>query len=276
MSEAELTLPEMVCLRVTRACNARCGFCLAPPDGNHPSTETLVRRIDWLFDHGVGGVHLCGGEPTLCRGLSKLLVHIRARSGKIRLTTNGICMPEDVLDQLRAGAEVKVSVHGDRERHDRIVGCHAYEPAVATIRRLVAKRVHTTVQTTVLAGGAESLDAVVRLSLEIGVRRLSVMPFIPRGNGRDLAPDLRLNDRGRRLARDTVRRIRRRLGGRLEVRWIDLTTRPIHVVEPDGRLMIEGRSEEYDVELARLDRPRGSAPLPPRREYGPRPTSSPT
>jgi hypothetical protein len=37
----QVRLPEVVCFRVTRYCNAACGFCLAPPDGAHPGTDTL-------------------------------------------------------------------------------------------------------------------------------------------------------------------------------------------------------------------------------------------
>lgn len=39
--------PQSVCFRVTRACNARCGFCLAPGDGEHPreASDTLLAII---------------------------------------------------------------------------------------------------------------------------------------------------------------------------------------------------------------------------------------
>lgn len=37
-------LPAQVCLRVTRYCNSRCVFCLAPPDGSHPGQHTLAAR----------------------------------------------------------------------------------------------------------------------------------------------------------------------------------------------------------------------------------------
>ena len=39
------------------------------------------------------------------------------------------------------------------------------------------------------------------------------------------------------------------LNGRLEVRWLDFTARPVHVVEPDGRILLEGASEAQDVVL---------------------------
>jgi hypothetical protein len=44
--------PQSVCFRVTRACNARCGFCLAPWDGEHPPADVLLHRVDWLISAG--------------------------------------------------------------------------------------------------------------------------------------------------------------------------------------------------------------------------------
>src|SRR5207248_1125122 len=89
--------PQSVCFRVTRACNARCGFCLAPWDGEHPSAEVLLHRIDWLTDRGVRVVHFCGGEPTIHPALGALIARTRERGATARLTTNGIAMPEPLL-----------------------------------------------------------------------------------------------------------------------------------------------------------------------------------
>ena len=94
-------LPLSICFRVTRYCNAHCGFCLAPPDGAHPDVETLLLRIDWLLSHGVNTIHFCGGEPTIHPGLERLLLHVHAQGKKAKLTTNGIKLPEPLLPILR-------------------------------------------------------------------------------------------------------------------------------------------------------------------------------
>ena len=56
-AEMAIDLPSAICFRVTRYCNARCGFCLAPPDGAHPDRDTLIHRLDWLIDRGVEVIH---------------------------------------------------------------------------------------------------------------------------------------------------------------------------------------------------------------------------
>src|SRR5688572_13919785 len=95
-------LPTAICFRVTRYCNARCGFCLAPPDGHHPDAETLADRIDWLLSRGVKTIHFCGGEPTIHPGLVKLLGHVRARGRRTKLTTNAIEISDALVTALRA------------------------------------------------------------------------------------------------------------------------------------------------------------------------------
>ena len=245
-----LDLPPMICFRVTRYCNARCGFCLAPPDGTNAAAGILTNRIDWLLSHGVKTIHFCGGEPTIHPALPQLLAHVQARGGKSKLTTNGIKVSDELLSALRATrAQVKVSLHGDRAHHDEIVGRAAFDDTTHNIRRLVAAGISTSVQTTVVAGGAWVVDWVAGFCLESRVRRLSILPFIPRGSGYERKGEYGLSSFERRALREHVKKQRRALNGRLDLRWLDFTARPIHVVEPDGRVVLEGATEGMDEML---------------------------
>lgn len=243
--------PQSVCFRVTRACNARCGFCLAPWDGAHPSAEVLLHRIDWLVDRGVRVVHFCGGEPTIHPALGPVIAHTRERGAAARLTTNGIAMPEPLLEVLRRHrVHVKVSLHGGRAWHDRMVGRDAYDAATATLRRLLSAGVAASVQTTLVAGGADVLAEMIAFCLRTGVKRLSVLPFIPRGDGAAREAEFALSPEERRALRQEVAARRRRLAGRLDLRWLDFATDRTPVVEADGRVLLEGPRETSDTLLA--------------------------
>jgi hypothetical protein len=78
------------------------------------------------------------------------------------------------------------------------------------------------------------------------VRRLSILPFIPRGSGYERRGEYGLTTFERRALREHVKRQRRALNGRHDVRWLDFNARPIHVVEPDGRVVLEGATEARD------------------------------
>ncbi|MBI3131149.1 MAG: radical SAM protein [Acidobacteria bacterium] len=247
-------LPPSLCFRVTRACNARCGFCLAPPDGVHPSGEVLRHRLDWLRARGVRSFDFCGGEPTLHPALPELLRHLHAGGGRGQVTTNGLALSDALLQALKAtGGTVKVSLHGDRAHHDALVGCEAFEATTATVRRLVEAGVPTALQTTVVAGGGEAVGWVVAFCLQHHVRRLNLLPFIPRGRGRDRREDYGLEPFARRALRDEVKALRRAHLGHLDLRWLDFSLRPVPVVEPDGRVVWEGATERVDREICRIE-----------------------
>ena len=248
-----IDLPRSICFRVTRYCNARCGFCLAPPDGAHPDGDTLLHRVGWLLDRGVTTIHFCGGEPTIHQALRQVIAHTHARGGKTKLTTNGIAISDELVAVLRAaGTRVKVSLHGDREHHDYIVGRQAFDRATRNLRRLVAAGVFASVQTTVIAGHAWVVDWTAEFCLQNNVRQLSILPFIPRGSGNNRRSEYELSSAQRRDLRQLVARKRRALSGRLDLRWLDFTAQPIHVVEANGWVVLEHATEAMDTLLCQI------------------------
>jgi MoaA/NifB/PqqE/SkfB family radical SAM enzyme len=251
--DSQIALPESICFRVTRYCNARCGFCLAPPDGNHPDADTLISRLDWLLTRGVRTIHFCGGEPTIHPAIPQLIEYVYSHNGKSRLTTNGIAISNELVAVLRARRTgVKVSLHGDREHHNKMVGCEGFDRTTGNLRRLVTSGVPTSVQTTVVAGGEWVVGWVAAFCRKVGVRRLSILPFIPRGSGNDRREEYELTTRERGQLRDLVRRERRRLNGQLDLRWLDFTAEPVPVVEADGTVVIEGATESADQEICAI------------------------
>ena len=166
----QLRLPRQLCFRVTRHCNARCHFCLAPPEGDQPTAPVLDQRIDWLLARGVDTLHFCGGEPTLHPALGELLQRVRTGGGKNRLTTNAIVLSDRLLLDLRETATaVKVSLHGDQPRHDALVGVSAFKHTSRNLERL-------------REAGAVVLGVVTVVDREAGcaekLRELGV-PFMP-------------------------------------------------------------------------------------------------
>ena len=251
--DSQIALPESICFRVTRYCNARCGFCLAPPDGNHPDADTLIWRLDWLLTRGVRTIHFCGGEPTVHPAIPQLIEYVYSHNGKSRLTTNGIAISNELVAVLRARRTgVKVSLHGDREHHNKMVGCEGFDRTTDNLRRLVTSGVPTSVQTTVVAGGEWVVGWVAAFCRKVGVRRLSILPFIPRGSGNDRREEYALTTRERGQLRDLVRRERRRLNWQLDLRWRDFNAEPVPVVEADGTVVIEGATESADQEICAI------------------------
>lgn len=247
-------LPSMICFRVTRFCNARCGFCLAPPDGGiHPSAAVLRNRIDWLFAHGVKTIHFCGGEPTIHQDLPELIKYVSERGKKSKLTTNGISISDNLIHTLFAAkTQVKVSLHGPQAHHNEVVGRDAFDNTTATIQRLISRGVSTSVQTTIVTGHLDIIEWSIGFCLENRVKRVSFLPFIPRGSGYQHRVQYELSGTERRNLRNLVTQKRRKLISRIDIRLLDFNARPIHVVEPDGRVVLESATEVMDVLLCQI------------------------
>jgi MoaA/NifB/PqqE/SkfB family radical SAM enzyme len=251
-----MNLPGSICFRVTRFCNARCGFCLAPPDGSHPDGAVLSHRLDWLLAHGVKTIHFCGGEPTIHPAIGQLVEHVHRQGAKTLLTTNGIVLPDGLLSVVRtSGTGVKVSLHGDREHHDKIVGRPAFEAATNNLRRLVEAGVRPSVQTTIVSGGEWVAAWMADFCRSTGVTRLNILPFIPRGSGYGRRSEYELTTNQRNALQKSVREMRRALSGRLDVRWLDFTAQPVPVAEADGRVVLEGATEALDRVLCKIPEP---------------------
>jgi len=237
----------MICFRVTRNCNAFCRFCFAPQGGLQPEGDILRQRIDWLLTHGVGTIHFCGGEPTIHPCLIQLLKYVRDRGGKSQLTTNGLAVSDKLVEVLReTNTRVKVSLHGDREHHNGLVGLDGFQRTVNSIRRLLSAGVRTSVQTTVVADGMWVVDWVADFCLEMGVNRLSFLPFVARGACNE---NYFLSDTQRRTLKDMVKSKRRLLSGRLDVRWLDFTVKPYLVADSDGNVVLEGKTRNVLLEI---------------------------
>lgn len=237
-----MNLPASICFRVTRSCNARCVFCLAPPTGNDPDTATLIRRIDRLHDRQVRKLDFCGGEPTIRPDLPELIKHADGKGFGIRLTTNGITMHRELPKLLqRTRAKVRVSLHGDCDHHDQITGVPSFDRATETIRRLTALRIHTTVQTVVSADNSETIEWMSAHCLRNGIKHLNFMALIPRGNSEG-----RLSIQQRNDLKNRVKEQRSNHAGQLHIQWLDFNANSITVVETDGRIIREGASEVRD------------------------------
>ena len=252
-ADSAIALPAALCFRVTRYCNARCGFCLAPPDGAHPPAALLMQRLDWLLQRGVRRFNFCGGEPTIHPALAALLAHVHARGARSLLTTNGIALPAGLPAALRAtGTQVKISLHGDAAHHDAVLGRPAFHLATQHLREMRDAGIATGVQTT-LTGGAEwVLPWMIEFCLAERVRQLNLLPFIARGSGAQTQDRYGLAPRQRSQWHEQVRGLRHALRGRLELRWLDFSRKAVPVVEADGRIVLERASEAQDTVLCTI------------------------
>jgi GTP 3',8-cyclase len=113
---------------VTDRCNFRCRYCM--PSQGLPwlersellTYEELARVIGLLASMGVRDLRLTGGEPLLRRELWRLVEQVAPLVDDLSLTTNGVLLPGQVDELVRAGLRrVNVSLDAlDPERFAQI------------------------------------------------------------------------------------------------------------------------------------------------------------
>jgi GTP 3',8-cyclase len=113
---------------VTDRCNFRCRYCM-PAQGlpwlereELLTYEELARVIALLASMGVRDLRLTGGEPLLRRELWRLVEQVAPLVDDLSLTTNGVLLPAQVEELVRAGLRrVNVSLDAlDPERFAEI------------------------------------------------------------------------------------------------------------------------------------------------------------
>lgn len=159
----------------------------------------------------------------------------------MRLTTNALAFPGDLIPVLREScAQVKVSLHGDRDFHNDMVGAQGFDKTVDNLRRLLAADIPTSIQTMLAASGLWTPDWLATFCLKEGVRRLSILPFVPRGHGAACSGELMLSPLQRRFSREHIKQKRRLLSGHLDIRWLDFNQHPYFIIDTNGDALQEG------------------------------------
>lgn len=118
-------LPQQVLFEVTSFCNCDCIACYHHADLNDyvPPIDHLIKRINKLKNLGVGLFEVTGGEPFSRPDLYRVLNYIHHLGLHFYVVSNGEYIKdssEELIEVLRKGFGVAVSLDGVGEVHDRI------------------------------------------------------------------------------------------------------------------------------------------------------------
>jgi cyclic pyranopterin phosphate synthase len=176
---------------VTDRCNLRCGYCM-PAEGIavRPRKEILdfeeiARVVGLLARMGVNKVRLTGGEPTVRRGLEKLIAMLAAVPGieTVAMTTNGLTLAREADALRRTGLDaLNVSLDTLRpDRFERIARRPGLEDVLRGIDAALAAGFAPLKVNMVVMGGVndDELCDFVELARDrpIEVRFIEYMPF---------------------------------------------------------------------------------------------------
>ncbi len=187
--------PSSLALDVSGSCNLKCAYCAESatmPKREPMQTNILNQCVDSFFNwsekkNGIS-IHLGSGEPLLNPKIVRTLyerAQAQARehhqSLSLYLTTNGTLLTDQILNWLIAGNwNVKISIDGDQETHDRYRVSKTGEGTYRTIQTAVnqlAKRMPERFSTTsVLCHDTDPKEVFYAIA-SMGVKRIEMVPI---------------------------------------------------------------------------------------------------
>ncbi|MGD0056365.1 MAG: radical SAM protein [Methanomassiliicoccales archaeon] len=196
--ENEYRLGELT-FEITRKCPLGCLICSS--DGGVPyPTEFHTERIKAIIDEsvrlGTRRIVLSGGEPLAHIGVIEICNFIKDRGLEVDVYTcgnqrdpNGQIVPidDETLLRLKRAAIGRLifSIHGDRpEIHDQITnrkGSYANLLRSISLSKEIGLNAELHFVPTRL--NYRTLSNIMKLKVEIGINRLSVLRFVPQGRG---------------------------------------------------------------------------------------------
>jgi len=177
-------------VRLTRACNNRCLFCLDADalDGRHESLDGITSALREGREEGCRRVVLSGGEPAIHPEFIRIIGLARQLGyTHVQVITNGrmFSYSEFLRQAVKAGlSEVTFSVHGaSAAQHDRLAGVPgAFSQTLLGISNAVKIR-GLIVSSDIVVNGVnvDSLFEIVSLLHRLKINEYDLLHLIPFG-----------------------------------------------------------------------------------------------
>lgn len=246
----EVEFPTSVCHRITRRCNAACGFCQAPNNSRSQLTIAEIGTIaDGLSERGVRTIKLSGGEPTTRPDIAEAVARIGDSGVRPIVLTNGILISPELIDaSVYSKAEFKVSIHRHTRENDLILRIKSFDRILSNLRHLVDARIPYSIATVVEPGQVSAVRPMVLFAIEHGARKISFIPVVPRGRA-SRNPAYAFTDSEFAAAKRIIGQAAREFTNEIIVRMIDFRVHDYWIIENDGSLFVERWRDDLDVRL---------------------------
>jgi radical SAM protein with 4Fe4S-binding SPASM domain len=186
----DLKLNEMK-IEVTYTCTLSCVHCSSDANpGNQlsMSKKKCIEIIDSALSIGVKEITFSGGEPFIWEGLVEAVAHSKNKGLVSNIYTTGNC---DNLDKLMkklktVGVDKLIfSLYSDNEsEHNRVTRkADSFINTVKAIELAQSYKIYTELHFVALASNYKKLVNIAEMAQANGVKRVSVLRFVPQGRG---------------------------------------------------------------------------------------------
>ena len=187
--------PISICWSPIVLCNLHCPHCLDDKSLNETNGSDRAVVAELIAKSGIMGVDISGGEPLLLEDLPSLSQELISGGLVVSITTNGWWLKKNVPRLLGAVDALRVSLDGpDEVSHDRLRGGGSFARALEGLRCAIESGLPVQVQTVAMTSTVQRLQELLELSAVEGASGVTILQFLPIGEGRHIADQEVLSD----------------------------------------------------------------------------------
>ena len=176
------SVPHLLHIETTYACNQRCRFCYNPNRKMKIDSAIIDDIVMSIFEAWIPHVYLIGGEPSLL-GVKKLneYIELLSQRSSVTIVTNGQIYLEGISDKL---ACIGVPLHGIGETHDFLAGKEgSFRTAVNSIGRYVKNGLDVRCIPVLTKTNFNQMYEVIKLANALGMESVFVDRYEDGGIG---------------------------------------------------------------------------------------------
>ena len=184
------SVPHLVHIETTYACNCSCVFCYNPRRGERFCKEKIDRIVLSVFNSWVPHVYLIGGEPSLL-GVKQLneYIELLSQRSSVTIVTNGLVCLNGLSQKL---ACVGVPIHGNKETHERhTTSKGGYDKTIKAIKYYIQSGLDVRCIPVLTSWNHDQIYDIIRLAKQLGMESVFVDRFEDGGLGSCRAKDLK-------------------------------------------------------------------------------------
>lgn len=183
-------------LLVTSKCNFKCPYCrgMKPEDQGDLSTIDARNIIDKWVDNDLQNIRFSGGEPTLYKDLSHLVIYSRINNIKrIALSTNGSADISTYYELIESGVnDFSISLDSCCSSTGDMLsgGIKCWDKVTENIKQL-SKYTYVTVGVVLTEQNIHEVEDIIKFSIDLGV---SDIRLITAAQTEKLLPYIKMRD----------------------------------------------------------------------------------
>lgn len=197
-----------VTLEITRKCPLACMLCSSHGGIIHPNELGLdkwIHLVDEAVELGASSFLISGGEPFTSPFLFELSRYIHSKNVSLTIYSSGnigenIIKPIPITELEKIANVGKILIvmsleSAEQDIHEKITQKeNSYQNTLQTIRNCIDLGLSVELHFVPTKINYRELPNVIELALSLGVKKVSVLRFVPQGRGKENREKLELNE----------------------------------------------------------------------------------